>query len=75
MNTKKNIKSGQSTLEYVVLIAAFVAACMGMYGFLSRHIQGGWRSSADSMGGGRQFRSEFYGDDGDLENDTDVFQF
>ena len=42
-------------LEYVVLVAAFVAAFMGMYGFINRHLQGSWRSAADSIGGGRQY--------------------
>lgn len=56
MRAKDNNKlSGQSMLEYVVLVAAFVAAFMGMYGFINRHLQGSWRSAADSIGGGRQY--------------------
>jgi uncharacterized protein (UPF0333 family) len=52
---KRSNKSAQAMLEYAVLIAAFVAAFAVMFGFLSRHIQGSWRSSADSIGGGRQY--------------------
>lgn len=52
-----NNVSGQTMLQYAVLIAVLVAAFMGMYGFLRRHIQGSWRSSADSFGGGRQFET------------------
>ncbi|MBU2221110.1 MAG: hypothetical protein KJ722_00695 [Candidatus Omnitrophica bacterium] len=53
---KQNSLRGQSTIEYAVVIIIVVAALMAMFGFLKRHIQGGYRESADSIGAGRQYQ-------------------
>jgi hypothetical protein len=52
---KLNNFIGQSTLEYIVVIMIVAAALMAMFGFLKRHVQGGYRVSADSIGEGRQY--------------------
>lgn len=44
------MRKGQSTLEYVGLVAALVAALIGMQIYIKRALEGGWKASADNMG-------------------------
>lgn len=60
MNKQKNNFIAQSTLEYAVVIVVVVGALLAMFGFLNRHIQGSWRQSADTFGGGRQFGTRVF---------------
>ena len=45
-------KKGQSTLEFMVLIAIVVAAIICMQSYVKRSIQGHMRKDADEIGGG-----------------------
>jgi uncharacterized protein (UPF0333 family) len=45
-------RRGQSTLEYVVVIAIVAAALITMQGYIKRGMQGRLRTQADEMSGG-----------------------
>lgn len=47
--------SGQSTIEYAVLIAVVVAAIVSMSVFTRRALTGRWRAAGDTFGYGRQY--------------------
>lgn len=51
MRTRK----GLLAVEYAVFIAALIAALIGAAVFMKRAVCGNWRSSADSIGYGRQY--------------------
>ena len=59
------IRSGQSTLEYAILIAVAVAALVGMQIYLKAALAGRWKTMADTFGGGQQYeppsRAEAFG--------------
>ncbi len=44
-------KTGQSTLEYAILIAVIVGGLIAMQVYVKRGVQGRLRSSADDIGG------------------------
>lgn len=46
----KNIRKGQSTLEYAVVIVVVVAALLAMQIYMKRGVQGKLRESTDSIG-------------------------
>ena len=48
-------KRAQSTLEYVLLVAAIVAAVLAMFGIISYSSMGKYKQSADAIGGGEQY--------------------
>lgn len=43
-------KKGQSTLEYVIMIAVIAAALVAMQAYIKRGVQGKLRSSTDEIG-------------------------
>ena len=43
-------KTGQSTLEYAILIAVIVGGLIGMQAYVKRGVQGRLRNSADDIG-------------------------
>ena len=43
-------RSGQSMLEYSVLLVIFIAALLTMQVYIKRGIQGRWKSSVDDLG-------------------------
>lgn len=47
----------QSTLEYILLVAAVVAALIAMYGVINYSAMGKFKQSADSIGQGEQYQS------------------
>jgi Flp pilus assembly pilin Flp len=47
--------TGQSAIEYAVLIAVVVAALVGMSVYTKRALMGKWRTVGDSFGYGRQY--------------------
>lgn len=62
-----NRKSGQSTMEYALLIMALVAALIAMAVTVRFHIQGRFKQSADVFGRGEQYEpgvTECYDKDG-----------
>ena len=48
-------RGGQSAIEYAVLIAATVAALVGMSVYTKRALSGRWRQVGDTFGFGRQY--------------------
>ena len=48
-------KKAQSTLEYVLLVAAVVAALLAMFGIISYSSMGKFKQSADAIGDGEQY--------------------
>ena len=52
---KKRSISGLSMLDYSILIITLTAALMVMQAVLRRTLCFHWKSSADSIGGGRQY--------------------
>ena len=48
-------RSGQSVIEYAVLIAVVAAAIIGMSVYSKRALMGKWRSVGDAFGSGRQY--------------------
>lgn len=49
------IKLAQSTLEYVALVAAVVAALIAMYAIINYSAMGKFKQSADAIGQGQQY--------------------
>ncbi len=47
---KKYELKAQSTLEYSLIFACLVAACIAMKGYVQRSVQGGLRQSSDQIG-------------------------
>ncbi|MCK9603359.1 MAG: hypothetical protein M0R66_03275 [Candidatus Omnitrophica bacterium] len=45
----------QSTLEYVALVAAVVAAIIAMYALINYSVMGKFKQSADAIGQGEQY--------------------
>lgn len=43
-------KSGQSSIEYTVLIIIVIGALLAMQNYFKRGLQGRWKSSVDSLG-------------------------
>lgn len=50
MKTSATLLRGQSTLEYVVIIAVVVAGLIGMQIYIKRGVQGKLRDSTDQIG-------------------------
>jgi len=48
-------RRAQSTLEYVLLVAAVVAALIAMFGIISYGSMGKFKQSADSISDGEQY--------------------
>jgi uncharacterized protein (UPF0333 family) len=48
-------KRAQSTLEYVLLVAAVVAALIAMFGIISYSSMGKFKQSGDAIGDSEQF--------------------
>ena len=48
-------RTGQSVIEYAVLIAVLVAALMGMGVYAKRSLLGKWRGVGDTFGFGQQY--------------------
>lgn len=48
-------RRGQSTLEWVLLMAIMLAALLGAQRFLKASLMGQWRQTADTFGHGRQY--------------------
>lgn len=46
---------GQSTLEYVMIVAILIAALLGIQRFLKASMMGRWKTIVDVYGFGRQF--------------------
>ena len=49
------LSKGQSTIEYAVLMAAMVAALVGMSVYTKRALNGKWRQVGDTFSSGRQY--------------------
>jgi hypothetical protein len=54
----KRWSKGMTILEYSLLIAALLAALMGMQLYLRRAVSSKWREAADTFGMGRQYEDK-----------------
>ena len=48
-------KKGNFSMEYMIVVALVVTACVGMFTYLSRAVSGRWRAVGDTFGHGRQY--------------------
>jgi len=52
----RNRRKGVFTIEYAVMIVFFMAAFIAMFGYIRGAVCAKMRSSADAIGGGRQYQ-------------------